>query len=605
MGGHYGSIHIRTDDRDEVRMAVENLQHPNTQRYYIAPPINGWVTVFPENNGQDHTVTEALVAKLPNKTMIHCSVHDDDIFAYWFFENGKLSDTYNSCPEYFGDETPPPRGGNVAAFANLLPPQKITRLQKLLDEKRYTFELERQDKFAKLLGLPNTAAAYEYINADDVGELHQRSKFIHVPDLAIERTARRAQKAAEQKELKDLKAKGLLLVDDAAPKTTNKSSYQGLGWAPNPAEPEVIVSWCDLYDDDPSHTTWKRFTSPSWTESTINLPVAASRNGFQLSHSGDRLAICRGSNVHVWDLRKNELAAEHQFIDLVTSVAFGIDDKYLFVTIRGDPKPELHRVALQSGLTNKMITDEIIHFQRVIPHPDGEFIAVIDNFGILIVIEIESMRTIAQRWIPDRPDKATDAQQDLLHEFEEDIVAELSKLMKPDQLATYRKQSQRHSLPKLPVRVACFDTTGDRLFCAVPDGVRGVVWPQIVNSEALSPIVPSISVRSEIRSSETKSGAIFVQRLTYAILFDAARQRILFAGLEGKISYYDLQHNCSGTLLNVPGDYVILDLALGADRSALIATAHRFDFKNINQQHPQHFQIWNYQALCENAEIQF
>jgi hypothetical protein len=600
MGGHYGSIHIRTDDQDEVRIAVENLHHPNTQRFYIAPPIKGWVTVFPENNGQDHTVAEALVAKLPNKTIIYCAVHDDDIFAYWFFENGKLSDAYNSCPEYFGDENRPPRGGNATAFANLLPPQKITRLQKLLDEQRYDFELERQDKFAEILGLPNTAAAYEYIEANDAGTLKQRRKFIHIPDLAPERSARRVQKAAEQKLLNNLKAKGILLVDLPSPKTT-RSSFKAVGWAQNPNSPEVIASWCSLIDQDPANTIWKRFTGPSWTETQITLPFAASINGYQLSHSGNLLAICRNSNVHIWDLRTNQLVAEHKFIDLVTSVTFGIENNYLFVTIRGNPNPQLHRIALEKGSLDNAVTDQGVYFQRIIPHPDGRFLAAIDHSGILVVIEIETMRVVIQRWLRDHDSLL---QYEPFKEIAEGMVSNISQFLSPEQKELYRKQSAIHFLPKEEIRVGCFDAEGTLLFCGVPSGLRGLKWKDVFSGANMTPIEPVLSVRAET-DHETKTDFTSPRNLTYATVFDAAQRRVLFTDLEGKLSYYNLDEARSGTLLTVPNNACFIEAELSSDRSALIATAHRFNFQQRNKSYPQHFQIWNYRALCETAGIQF
>src|SRR5678816_2747974 len=117
MGGHYGSIHVRTEDAKTVQAAVEGLGHPEARKFLIAPAINGWVTVFPENNGQDQSVSEALATKLPNEAIIHCTVHDDDVFAYWIYEGGKVTSTFNSCPDYFGDENSPPRGGDAAKLA--------------------------------------------------------------------------------------------------------------------------------------------------------------------------------------------------------------------------------------------------------------------------------------------------------------------------------------------------------------------------------------------------------------------------------------------------------------------------------------------------------
>src|SRR6266542_1044894 len=138
MGGHYGTIHVRTEDRDAVRSAVETLNCEGARRFLIAPPIRGWVTVYPENNGQDQTVSEALAAKLPDHVLIHCLVHDDDVFAYWVFKGGRIIGTYNLCPDYFGDPNPPPRGGSAATLSHLLAdPGKASELQALLDAERF------------------------------------------------------------------------------------------------------------------------------------------------------------------------------------------------------------------------------------------------------------------------------------------------------------------------------------------------------------------------------------------------------------------------------------------------------------------------------------
>jgi hypothetical protein len=40
MGGHYGSIHVRTDDREIVKTAVVAL-NTSAKRFLIAPPLNG------------------------------------------------------------------------------------------------------------------------------------------------------------------------------------------------------------------------------------------------------------------------------------------------------------------------------------------------------------------------------------------------------------------------------------------------------------------------------------------------------------------------------------------------------------------------------------
>src|SRR5262245_48803729 len=121
MGGHYGTIHVRTEDRGPIQAAVEAIAARGKHRFLIAPPLDGWVTVFPNRNGQDSKISECLAHALPDKTLIHCVVHDDDVFAYWMYEGGVQVDAYDSCPGYFSGEKTPPSGGNVEALRSLMP----------------------------------------------------------------------------------------------------------------------------------------------------------------------------------------------------------------------------------------------------------------------------------------------------------------------------------------------------------------------------------------------------------------------------------------------------------------------------------------------------
>ncbi|GHT41272.1 hypothetical protein FACS189443_2810 [Planctomycetales bacterium] len=35
--------------------------------------------------------------------VINIDIHDDDVFCYWYFCNGEEIDSFNSCPDYFGE----------------------------------------------------------------------------------------------------------------------------------------------------------------------------------------------------------------------------------------------------------------------------------------------------------------------------------------------------------------------------------------------------------------------------------------------------------------------------------------------------------------------
>jgi hypothetical protein len=105
MGGFYGSIHIRTDEYDLIKNILQDMAKKEGRKFYLGPVINGWVGVFPDNCGQDDSVSLAIAKRLEDD-VLHLVVHDDDIFCYWYYRNGKLIDKYNSLPDYFGEEIP-------------------------------------------------------------------------------------------------------------------------------------------------------------------------------------------------------------------------------------------------------------------------------------------------------------------------------------------------------------------------------------------------------------------------------------------------------------------------------------------------------------------
>lgn len=102
MGGFYGSIHIRTEPYELIKKTLHDMAKKDGYKFYLAPAINGWISFFPDNYGQIPIASE--IAKHFRFDILQLMVHDDDIFCYWYYRDGKLIDEYNSCPDYFGDE---------------------------------------------------------------------------------------------------------------------------------------------------------------------------------------------------------------------------------------------------------------------------------------------------------------------------------------------------------------------------------------------------------------------------------------------------------------------------------------------------------------------
>ena len=169
MGAFYGSIHVRTENSDAVRKALDQVAKEAGGNFLLGPAFNGWTSVFPSDSGQSDRISLEIAKLVPND-IFHLIVHDDDIFAYYFYRDGRLIDQYNSCPDYFNEVSEEEKQrcqGRPELFQDLLPePESLGRLKTLLaaDKEEYTFESERMAKFVELLGLSNALSSYEYLH---------------------------------------------------------------------------------------------------------------------------------------------------------------------------------------------------------------------------------------------------------------------------------------------------------------------------------------------------------------------------------------------------------------------------------------------------------
>jgi hypothetical protein len=164
MGAFFESIHVRTENSDVVRKALEDLAKDADCKFLLGPAAGGWVSVFPDDCGQSNQVPVEIAKRLPHD-VFHLIVHDDDIFFYYFYRDGRLIDQYNSCPDYFhevSDEEKQQGQGHPELFQDLLRrPESLGKLKTLLVTDKFTFESERMAQFVKLFGLSNALASYD------------------------------------------------------------------------------------------------------------------------------------------------------------------------------------------------------------------------------------------------------------------------------------------------------------------------------------------------------------------------------------------------------------------------------------------------------------
>jgi hypothetical protein len=184
MGAFYTNVVLRGPDQRQVVQFMTKAKRPA----YVSPTIDGLTVVYDEKSeSQDETTLSTLASQLSKAfgcTALAVLVHDSDVFAYWLFEAGELTDEYNSMPGYFDDPSLPPLGGDsdrlCAAFGVEDGVDRATSVFHKVASRNpeddwaecYVFAEEVHRDLAELLGIPPFAVStgYHYIEQDDLPE---------------------------------------------------------------------------------------------------------------------------------------------------------------------------------------------------------------------------------------------------------------------------------------------------------------------------------------------------------------------------------------------------------------------------------------------------
>lgn len=104
MGAFFTNCQVRSASTSAVSQALAKLVKT---RGYVSREKNGWVTVYTEaTEEQDQTALCRIaggLSKALQTDVFGFPVHDSDIAAYWLFRCGRLTDEFNSAPDYFGE----------------------------------------------------------------------------------------------------------------------------------------------------------------------------------------------------------------------------------------------------------------------------------------------------------------------------------------------------------------------------------------------------------------------------------------------------------------------------------------------------------------------
>jgi hypothetical protein len=187
MGAFFDSVHVLSESTIDVQEYIEH----NIGQYgcYIAPPINGWTTIFLMSN--DSKLCCDMSKQL--KTFVfEINLHDDDIFYYSCYHSGNEIDVFDSAPGSLSDDDisvseKQRLKGNPQKWVNLLPFHvDAQRINDVLEEMRVSDMMLGllPEEFCSLLHLPNALTSYEYIASNDpefLKVIAQLDKFIHIP----------------------------------------------------------------------------------------------------------------------------------------------------------------------------------------------------------------------------------------------------------------------------------------------------------------------------------------------------------------------------------------------------------------------------------------
>jgi hypothetical protein len=56
MGNFFGSVQVRSEDRDRVKAVAAQVAGATQSRMLVGPALAGWIGLYPENHGQDQSV---------------------------------------------------------------------------------------------------------------------------------------------------------------------------------------------------------------------------------------------------------------------------------------------------------------------------------------------------------------------------------------------------------------------------------------------------------------------------------------------------------------------------------------------------------------------
>jgi hypothetical protein len=638
MGAFYDSVQIHSDDHEAVRTALEELARKKKRRFLLGPVLNGWIGVYPNS---DIAAARDLARRL-RVELVALNVHDDDIFSYEYYRDGKRVDQYNSAPDYFEEVSDKERRtlrGRPELLAHLASdPDSFQALrERLAEHDSVVFTSELLQMFADALGIRNALTSYTYLKEhEETDHVEGWDLFLHIPDLGSERTAKRLHDAALQEQKQQLSQQGRLLAEHGGrPGITGPSPWS----CPSPDGEGFLVAWSSHIDPKETQLSLERY-GPPWSVGPATTPWAISRHvyGMELSPSGRYLAVAHAAgdwHATLWDLSKNRLVADVPQVRAVTSIGFLPDESAMY-SVSSDGN-QGHVILTPVDGTEARVFP-VARADRAAAHPSGAWLVVTDNYNRLFVIDLPSggvrlagfvggrapfsplQQQLAAKVgaaanqvdfnaLAERMRKQLEAQLDRLgptelppgvesvEQFRESLRRQCEEqlLRTREQFAQFASAQPECGTEK--VFSLRFDPTGEHFCLATEGGVRVLNGRDVRDAEGTLP-TPAFAVAAARLDIAVSKGAIYRgSSHVYDLEHDGERNRLLFAGLDGRVGYLDLDSGNSGTLLEVPGRPAIQRLALSGDMTTLALTCLPDMMSRSRNKRGPVLQFWSYRTI--------
>jgi hypothetical protein len=592
MGAHYSSIQIRSEDFGAVKTAVDSVAAECRKKFLLAPPIDGWIGVFPDGSGNDEHCG-ALLAKKVGAIVLQLMVHDSDIFFYNFYRAGELLNEYSSDPDAF-EEVSAEEHERLRAkpeiFRELVPtPERWDALAALLvrgeGALEFTVAEDRMERFAKILGIRNTLTSYEYLTGGEHDGIKNWKKFIHIPDLADEKAAKKAKAAALLAEKQRLHKLGLFCVE-CFPKGAKRraANMRCTGPCFDPLDGSLLIEWWwhGGYPPLPHHIV--RLQSP-WTSAPEPGPITfdpkSGPAGLKFSRSGKWLAATEGG-LKLWDWPRREPLAHIQYRG--SPLEFSADEKVLHCLL-GE---SFESLSLETGKVIRSVKIAA-RIESLTLHPSEKYLVTKLRQGQLGIINLDCGKLEKVLLCGG------------IHDWSA-LIAQFAGKLKgagfgEATLGEWKGAFVRGAYNILDLK---FSSDGSRLFCGTTCGVRAFAWEDLLQADEITP-KPVYSVTTPVDTDRVNAHDAQYVNFVYDIWLDESQNRALFSGWEGVVRYLNLSDGTTGLLLDPPGKSSLHDLRISPDRRFLACHwSPPFDSRRDER---SSVQVWNYQALCEAAGL--